>query len=755
MFRRCAPTLTLTLACATTLRSAPMGIHGLLPFLKPYVKKVNVEDFKGKPVGVDAMCWMHKGAFACSRELVEGADTDKFVRFFLRMCEVLRCSQIKPIIVFDGDRLPAKAKEEENRGKNREKSRLEALELLDRQRSGHEVDEKEISSKCEGAIKVTPSMISRLQSALKELSIDFMIAPYEADAQLAYMCRMGWIDVAISEDSDLLAYGCPSILFKMDKYGNGDHIALPCLQVDASPPPPEQKQLNKENTPPDQKQPKGGKQKWLKPGHKAKKAPKGRKTTDQGHDALPVADAAENESDVVGQPSKVRRGAKAKSESDKLAITKDIQSCLDRWSPEQFAEFCVFCGTDYKEPDTHIKKFGIKTAFQFIRRYGSTQELLKWMISDKAFQQRLPCEAEEYIPRFSSVVCVFWHHLVFNLRSGECTSIATSFPLTESRRRCLNLDPTSVCGQAFSKQEAIRVAKGDLDPRTRAVKKLEPLTPAERAAIDSLLEFKRREQQEYRQQCAEEQAELRRAEAEAAALQAAARAQEEEPTSCVDDAASQEARAEPRKEIRLLAGDFKKIQHFVESLSDDVEDNSQSALEPALAEETEGMPRSSNPFSRKRPVQSTNSSLGKAIPASKGLRLRPVCSVAPTKAAVAVATQEEAIKLKKPEYRPRGGGGANAAVEAVLAQKGMPSLTTDDRKDRSKLGFFFGQGSKAAAATAQEAVQSDAPAGKVDLLSSWKSRPWETEPEELSNVPRVNVLSMRNRRLMACFATGR
>ena len=156
-----------------------MGIHGLLPFLKPYVKKVNVEDFKGKPVGVDAMCWMHKGAFACSRELVEGADTDKFVRFFLRMCEVLRCSQIKPIIVFDGDRLPAKAKEEENRGKNREKFRLEALELLDRQRSGHEVDEKEISSKCEGAIKVTPSMISRLQSALKELSIDFMIAPYK------------------------------------------------------------------------------------------------------------------------------------------------------------------------------------------------------------------------------------------------------------------------------------------------------------------------------------------------------------------------------------------------------------------------------------------------------------------------------------------------------------------------------------------------------------------------------------------------
>lgn len=101
------------------------------------------------------------------------------------------------------------------------------------------------------AIKVTSSMVSRLQSALTELSIEFLVAPqpgfkafqgllrpfkafsrYEADAQLAYMCRRGLISTAISEDSDLLAYGCPSVLFKMDKYGNGDYVALPCLQVD-------------------------------------------------------------------------------------------------------------------------------------------------------------------------------------------------------------------------------------------------------------------------------------------------------------------------------------------------------------------------------------------------------------------------------------------------------------------------------------------------------------------------------------------
>lgn len=74
-----------------------MGIKGLIPFLRSYVAKRHIEDFRGTTIGVDAMCWMHKGAFACSRELVQGEDTDKFIRFFLRMCEILRYYQIKPL----------------------------------------------------------------------------------------------------------------------------------------------------------------------------------------------------------------------------------------------------------------------------------------------------------------------------------------------------------------------------------------------------------------------------------------------------------------------------------------------------------------------------------------------------------------------------------------------------------------------------------------------------------------------------------
>lgn len=50
---------------------------------------------------------------------------------------------------------------------------------------------------------------------LKAEDIEFVVAPYEADAQLAYLTRLevekGGIVAVITEDSDLLAYGCQAV----------------------------------------------------------------------------------------------------------------------------------------------------------------------------------------------------------------------------------------------------------------------------------------------------------------------------------------------------------------------------------------------------------------------------------------------------------------------------------------------------------------------------------------------------------------
>lgn len=47
--------------------------------------------------------------------------------------------------------------------------------------------------------------------ALKEVGVSFIVAPYEADAQMAYLALHGDVWAVVTEDSDLLAYGCPRV----------------------------------------------------------------------------------------------------------------------------------------------------------------------------------------------------------------------------------------------------------------------------------------------------------------------------------------------------------------------------------------------------------------------------------------------------------------------------------------------------------------------------------------------------------------
>ena len=37
------------------------------------------------------------------------------------------------------------------------------------------------------------------------------MAPFEADAELAYLSKSGHVDAVLTEDSDLLAYGCKKV----------------------------------------------------------------------------------------------------------------------------------------------------------------------------------------------------------------------------------------------------------------------------------------------------------------------------------------------------------------------------------------------------------------------------------------------------------------------------------------------------------------------------------------------------------------
>ena len=119
-----------------------------------------------------------------------------------------------PYIVFDGDRLPMKAATEAERAKGREESKKAGLELyrLQKWSQAHRELQK--------AVDVTPEMALQLIDELKKLGVQYVVAPYEADAQLAYLERQGIIQGVLSEDSDLLVFGAKQLLTKLDQYGD-------------------------------------------------------------------------------------------------------------------------------------------------------------------------------------------------------------------------------------------------------------------------------------------------------------------------------------------------------------------------------------------------------------------------------------------------------------------------------------------------------------------------------------------------------
>lgn len=120
---------------------------------------------------------------------------------------------VTPYLVFDGDFLPSKARTEASRSKRREDSRKTGLELL---KAGKP---SQAQLELQKAIDVTPEMARHLIEELKKEGVPYVVAPYEADAQLVYLERHGIITGIITEDSDLLVFGAKRLLTKLDPYG--------------------------------------------------------------------------------------------------------------------------------------------------------------------------------------------------------------------------------------------------------------------------------------------------------------------------------------------------------------------------------------------------------------------------------------------------------------------------------------------------------------------------------------------------------
>ncbi|KAK0406146.1 hypothetical protein QR680_018393 [Steinernema hermaphroditum] len=191
-----------------------MGIKGLLPYVKNACREGNISEFHDRTIAIDVSCYLHRGIVGCMHQISQGKETDFYVHYVLKYVKLLLSHRCNVIMVFDGRPLPAKREVNDERRARREENRKLAEQLM------KEGKMEEAQKMFRMTSTITAEIVEKtIQTARKLDRVDIIVAPYEADAQLAYLTKAGFAHAVVTEDSDLIAFGCERIIFKLQDSG--------------------------------------------------------------------------------------------------------------------------------------------------------------------------------------------------------------------------------------------------------------------------------------------------------------------------------------------------------------------------------------------------------------------------------------------------------------------------------------------------------------------------------------------------------
>ncbi|BGP39686.1 hypothetical protein JCM10450v2_003655 [Rhodotorula kratochvilovae] len=159
------------------------------------------------------------GLLPLLKEIQRPAHVREYVNYAMHRARMLKHFGVTPLLVFDGGLLPSKMGTEDAREAKRSDALARGRAFL---AEGKGAQARDCFVK---AVDVTPAMAFQLIKALRREGIQYVVAPYEADPQLAYLEKAGLVDAIVTEDSDLLVFGCRNVLFKLDGEGNCVSIA--------------------------------------------------------------------------------------------------------------------------------------------------------------------------------------------------------------------------------------------------------------------------------------------------------------------------------------------------------------------------------------------------------------------------------------------------------------------------------------------------------------------------------------------------
>ncbi|CAL6322040.1 unnamed protein product [Bathycoccus prasinos] len=425
-----------------------MGIKGLPEQLKHYYRDAHVEQFKGMRAAVDAYSWLHKGAYSCALELHTGnhywvkQNRDApYVNYCIHRAKMLKFFGVEPVIVFDGDRLPAKASEEGTRRQRREEAKQKGRERLEQgNREG-------ATFMFTQSLDISPRMALELIVALKREGIEFVVAPYEADAQIAHLARQsrenGGVDVVFTEDSDLVAYGCERVCFKLDKFGACKEVLLEDVLMNKT----AAAMTTTTTTPSDEMTTTNNEESEM---------------TINNESQMTVENDGTNESDEnVDAKKKTATAAKKKGGSKSSAGGKGSRGAnsplsFENWTHDDFLGLCAMSGCDFLE---NVRNVGFKKAHAFVNKNDRcAKTALEMMSKDPKID--VP---EGYVEKWQRAVYTFRHALIYDVKEKTLKHLT---PLPEELLGKTS-DELDFLGKVFEDKVAIEIAEGRMDPIAR------------------------------------------------------------------------------------------------------------------------------------------------------------------------------------------------------------------------------------------------------------------------------------------------
>jgi flap endonuclease-1 len=150
-----------------------MGVKGLSGLINKYSVQTKLSDYKNKRFAIDTSIYLYKFKY--------NSTTEDFLRKFQSQIEKFTRNNITPIYIFDG-------KSNELKQKTKDTRQLTKV------------------------IHITKEDIIELKKLFDDSNIQYYIASSEAEKYCAYLNKINFVDVVLSNDLDTLVFGCKKVL---------------------------------------------------------------------------------------------------------------------------------------------------------------------------------------------------------------------------------------------------------------------------------------------------------------------------------------------------------------------------------------------------------------------------------------------------------------------------------------------------------------------------------------------------------------